>query len=486
MSQPWRGQLERIDSHRWRIPRSYKPEMRTDGVIYASEGLMEAIRQEESPEQVANVACLPGIVGNSLAMPDIHYGYGFCIGGVAAMDGREGVVSPGGVGYDINCGVRLLRTDLTREEVEPRIKELVHQLFRDVPSGVGSKGRIRVEERELKKVMEKGAAWAVAAGYGWPEDLEHTESRGCLEGADAEQPSPRAVERGRPQLGTLGAGNHFLEIQVVDQVYDEKVARVFGITEPGQITVMIHTGSRGFGYQVCDDFLVVMQKAVQKYGLQLPDRQLACAPIESQEAQRYLGAMRAAANYAWCNRQCIAHWTREAFERILGKSPQQLGMRQIYDVAHNIAKLEEHEVDGTKRLLCIHRKGATRAFPAGHPEVPKDYRSVGQPVLVPGDMGRSSFLLVGTEQAMKESWGSTCHGAGRLLSRSAAVRSAKGRNIAKELSDQGIYVEAASREVLAEEMPEAYKDVDMVVETCEAAGLSRRVARLRPIGVMKG
>ncbi|NIM04734.1 MAG: RNA-splicing ligase RtcB, partial [Armatimonadetes bacterium] len=380
----------------------------------------------------------------------------------------------GGVGYDINCGVRLLRTDLTKEEVQPRIKDLIHQLFRDIPSGVGSKGRIRVNESELKKVMEKGAGWAVAKGYGWPEDLEHTESRGCLEGADPEQPSPRAIQRGRPQLGTLGAGNHFLEIQVVEKVYDEKAARIFGITEPGQITVMIHTGSRGFGYQVCDDFLVVMQKAVQKYGLRLPDKQLACAPIESQEAQRYLGAMRTAANYAWCNRQCIAHWTREAFERVLHGSAQQFGMRQIYDVAHNIAKIEEHKVNGQSKLLCVHRKGATRAFPAGHPEVPQAYRSAGQPVIVPGDMGTRSYLLVGTEQGMKESWGSTCHGAGRMLSRSAAIRTAKGRDIAAELNRRGIYVEAASRGVLAEEMPEAYKDVDMVVETCEAAGLSRR------------
>jgi tRNA-splicing ligase RtcB len=486
MSQNWHGQLERMDAARWRIPRSYKEEMRADGIIYASEEMIADIAHDQSPEQVANVACLPGIVGNSLAMPDIHYGYGFCIGGVAAMDAGEGVVSPGGVGYDINCGVRLLRTDLTQAEVQPRIKELIHQLFRDIPSGVGSKGRIRVDEHEMRGVLEKGAAWAVRQGYGWKEDLEHTESRGCLEGADYEQASPRALERGRPQLGTLGAGNHFLEVQVVDTIYDEKVARVFGLTEPGQITVMIHTGSRGFGYQICDDSLILMQKAVQKYGLKLPDRQLACAPIESEEAQRYLGGMRAAANYAWCNRQCIAHWTREAFERIFKTGAQQLGMRQVYDVAHNIAKLEEHEVEGKYRLLCVHRKGATRAFPAGHPEIPKDYKAVGQPVLVPGDMGRHSYLLVGTEQAMKESWGSTCHGAGRRLSRSAAIKSAKGRNIAQELAEKGIYVEAQSRAILAEEMPEAYKDVDTVVEVCEVAGLSRRVARMRPLGVMKG
>ncbi len=486
MSESWEGRLERIDSHRWRIPRSYRPEMRADGIIYASAEMMEAIRQDRSPEQVANVACLPGIVGGSLAMPDIHYGYGFCIGGVAAFDAQEGVVSPGGVGYDINCGVRLLRSDLTEEEVRPRIKELVHQLFRDVPSGVGMKGRIRMDERELKKVMVKGAAWAVGEGYGWPEDLEHTESKGCLEGADPEQPSDRAIERGRPQLGTLGAGNHFLEVQVVEAIFDEKAARAFGITEPGQVTLMIHTGSRGFGHQVCDDFLVIMQKAVQKYGIQLPDRQLACAPLQSEEAQRYLGGMRAAANYAWCNRQCIAHWARDAFERVFARSARELGLSQIYDVAHNIAKMEEHEVNGEKRLLCVHRKGATRAFPAGHPEIPKDYRAVGQPVLVPGDMGRCSYLLVGTEQAMKETWGSTCHGAGRFLSRSAAIRAAQGRDIRQEMAEHGIYVEAASREGLAEEMSDAYKDVNQVVETCEAAGISKRVARLRPLGVMKG
>jgi tRNA-splicing ligase RtcB (3'-phosphate/5'-hydroxy nucleic acid ligase) len=486
MSEPWRGELEKIDNYRWRIPRSYKPGMNTDGIIFAAEEMLPAILEDQSPEQVANVACLPGLVGNSLAMPDIHYGYGFCIGGVAALDAETGVVSPGGVGYDINCGVRLLRTDLTVEEVRPLIKELVHQLFRDIPSGVGSKGRIRVDEIELKQVLAKGAAWAVSNGYGWADDLEHTESGGRLEGADSAQLSARALERGRPQLGTLGAGNHFLEIQVVEKIYDEKTARVFGITEPGQITVMIHTGSRGFGYQVCDDFLVIMQKAVNKYGITLPDRQLACAPGNSPEAQDYLAAMRAAANYAWCNRQCIAHWTREAFERVLKISSRQLGMRQVYDVAHNIAKLEKHRVDGKEKLLCIHRKGATRTFPAGHPELPPDYRAAGQPAIIPGDMGRCSYLLVGTDRAMQETWGSTCHGAGRRLSRSAAVRIAQGRNIAQELSEKGIYVEAASRGVLAEEMPEAYKDVEIVVDTCEQAGLSRRVARVVPLGVMKG
>jgi tRNA-splicing ligase RtcB (3'-phosphate/5'-hydroxy nucleic acid ligase) len=482
----WGDILEQIDAQRWRIPRSYKPEMQTDGIIYASEQMIDAIRKDNSPAQVANVACLPGIVGSSLAMPDIHYGYGFCIGGVAAMDTETGVVSPGGVGYDINCGVRLLRSDLTINEVKPKIRQLIHQLFRDVPSGVGSKGRIRAEERDLKRVMEKGAAWAVAEGYGWPEDLLHTESKGCIADADPEQVSPRAKERGQPQLGTLGAGNHFLEVQYVEQIFDEKVARIFGLTEPGQITVMIHTGSRGFGYQICDDFLVVMQKAVQKYGLQLPDRQLACAPFASDEAQRYLGAMRAAANYAWCNRQCIAHWTRLAFERVFASSARHIGLYQIYDVAHNIAKVEEHEVNGQWRTLCVHRKGATRAFPAGHSHIPKDYKSVGQPVIVPGDMGRYSYLLVGTERAMQETWGSTCHGAGRMLSRSAAIKNARGRDIAEELAAKGIHAEAASSESLAEEMPQAYKDVDLVVDTCVAAGISRKVARLKPLGVMKG
>jgi len=482
----WTGPLEDIGGCRWRIPQGYKPGMRSDGIIYASARMIEAIRSDDSPEQVANVACLPGIVGPSLAMPDIHYGYGFPIGGVAATDADTGVVSPGGVGYDINCGVRLLRTDLEADQVLPRIQDLVNQMFRDVPSGVGSKGLIRISPQELTQVLQQGAAWAVGRGFGRPEDLDHLESSGRLEGADPGQLSERAKTRGVPQLGTLGAGNHFLEVQVVEQIFDEQLAGVFGVTHPGQVTVMIHTGSRGLGYQVCDDYLVVMQGAVQRYGISLPDRQLACAPVRSPEGSRYLAAMACAANYAWANRQCITHWVRQAFERIFRVGEHKLGLQVIYDVAHNIAKLERHLVEGRERELCVHRKGATRAFPAGHPALPADYAAAGQPVLVPGDMGRRSYLLVGTPQALAQTWGSTCHGAGRMLSRHAALALAKGRDIGRELADQGIYVRAASRGVLAEEMPAAYKDVDLVVETCEAAQISRRVAVMRPLGVMKG
>jgi tRNA-splicing ligase RtcB len=482
----WSGQVERVDAFRWRIPRSYKPEMRTDGTVYASGEMMKEMRADNSLEQVANVACLPGIVGNAMAMPDIHYGYGFPIGGVAATEVTEGVVSPGGVGYDINCGVRLLRTELTRKEVEPRIRDIVDQIFVDVPSGVGSKGKVRVNERELRRALVEGSQWAVKQGMGWQEDSDHIEDGGRIEGADPEVLTPRAMERGRPQLGTLGAGNHFLEVQVVEEIFDEETARLLGIKEAGQITVMIHTGSRGLGYQVCDDSLKDMQRAVEKYGIKLPDRQLACAPVESPEGRKYLAGMAAAANYAWANRQCITHWTREAFEQVFETSARKLGMEIIYDVAHNVAKLEEHEVDGSRKRLCVHRKGATRAFGPGEAKLTPLHKETGQPVIVPGDMGTASYLMVGTEGAMKETWGSTCHGAGRVMSRHAAIRSARGRNIARELSEKGVYVRAASRQVLAEEMPEAYKDVDQVVQVCHGAGISKLVAKLKPIGVMKG
>lgn len=482
----WAGKLERLDPYRWRIRPDHKPGMRTDGIIYASERMIDDICSDTSPEQVANVACLPGIVGHSMAMPDIHYGYGFPIGGVAAFRVEDGVVSPGGVGYDINCGVRLLRTNLRYEEVKPRLRELVGRIFEDVPSGVGRKGRVRVNREELARVLTQGAQWAVAQGMGRPEDPQHLESQGKLPGADPSLVSERAMQRGQPQLGTLGAGNHFLEVQTVDTIYDPATASALGIDGEGQVTVMIHTGSRGLGHQVCDDYLEVMQKAVKKYHIELPDRQLACAPVTSPEAQNYLAAMACAANYAWANRQCITHWTREAFERILGVGSRQSGLEIVYDVAHNIAKIEEHVVDGRPMRLCVHRKGATRAFPPGHPELAPDHRQTGQPVLVPGDMGTHSYLLVGTQQALQETWGSTCHGAGRMLSRAAATRLAKGRNIAEELAAQGVYVRAASPGILAEEMPAAYKDVDQVVEVCDKAGISRRVARLRPIGVMKG
>jgi len=486
VAKAWSGPVERIDEYRWRIPRAYKAEMRADGIVYASGAMMRGIKDDNALEQVANVACLPGLIGNSMAMPDIHYGYGFPIGGVAATDIKHGVVSPGGVGYDINCGVRLLRTTLTRKEVEPRIKDIVNQVFTDVPSGVGSKGKVRLDAKELKRVLTQGSKWAVSQGMGWPEDLDHIEDGGRIEGADPGALTERAVERGRPQLGTLGAGNHFLEVQVVDEVFDEETAGALGMAEVGQVAVMIHTGSRGLGYQVCDDALKVMQKAVAKYGLSLPDRQLACAPVESPEGREYLAGMAAAANYAWANRQCITHWTREAFERVFGASARKLGMDIIYDVAHNVAKIEEHEVGGVRKTLCVHRKGATRAFGPGRMELSPLHRKTGQPAIVPGSMGTASYLCVGTERAMQETWGSTCHGAGRAMSRHAAIRAGKGRDIRRELEAKGVYSRAASREVMAEEMPEAYKDVDEVVRTCHGAGISKMVARLKPLGVMKG
>ncbi|HUV05606.1 MAG TPA: RtcB family protein [Armatimonadota bacterium] len=486
MANEWRGPLEKAGLDRWRIPKGYKPGMRTDGLIYANEQLLKKIREDQAPEQVANVAFLPGIQGKSMAMPDIHWGYGFPIGGVAAMSYEEGVVSPGGVGYDINCGVRMLRTDLERKDVVPRMRELVDALFTDIPCGVGSEGRIRLNEQELRDVLRKGGKWAVEQGYGWAEDIEVTEERGQLDLADPSAASERAMKRGRPQIGTLGSGNHFIEIQYVDEIYEPEVAQVFGVDHPGQITVMIHSGSRGFGYQICDDYLVVMQDAMRKYHIDVPDRQLACAPITSPEGQKYLTAMACAANYAWANRQAMAHWTREVFSRVFGAGPHKLGMRQIYDVAHNIAKIETHEIGDQKKKVVVHRKGATRAFPAGHPDVPAIYRAVGQPVLIPGDMGRYSYLLVGTDQAMKETFGSTCHGAGRVMSRKAAMRESRGADVQQELADKGILVKAASRGTLAEEAPEAYKDVSLVVETAHDTGISRKVARLKPLGVIKG
>jgi tRNA-splicing ligase RtcB len=486
MSQVWKGPLEQIDEYRWRIPKSYKPGMRVDGLIFASKAMIEQIKQDQAPEQVANVAFLPGIVGYSIAMPDIHWGYGFPVGGVAAMDMEEGVISPGGIGYDINCGVRLLRTDLTEKQVRPRLKELLDQIFRDVPAGFGGEGLIKTSRADLRQVMLKGAHWMVEHGYGWEDDLAHTEANGRLDMPDPDVITEKAIERGKDQLGTLGGGNHFLEIQVVDEIYDPKAAEAMGITQVGQVTVMIHTGSRGFGHQTCQDHLDIMEEAHAKYGISLPDRQLACAPIKSEEGQTYLRAMHCAANFAFANRQAIAHWTRQAFAKIFNATPDSLGMRQVYDVAHNIAKIEEHEWDGKKVRVCVHRKGATRAFPPGHPETPEAYRAVGQPVLIPGDMGRYSFVLVGTEGAMRESFGTTCHGAGRMMSRKGALREAKGRNIAKEMESQGILVRAQNKATLAEEASYAYKDVADVVEVVHNAGIARKVARLRPIGVVKG
>ena len=486
MAKEWKKILQKVDEWRWVLPQEYKPGMRVPGLIYASEEMLDQMSEDMAIEQVANVAFLPGIVGYSLAMPDIHWGYGFPIGGVAAMRLEDGVISPGGVGFDINCGTRLIRTDLTEEEVRPKLRELVNQIFRDVPSGVGSEGLIRVAIKEMDQVLVKGARWAVENGYGWPEDLETIEGGGALPGANPEKVSRRAKERGAPQLGTLGSGNHFLEIQVIDHIYDPEKAAVMGIYQEGQVVVFIHCGSRGLGHQTCEDYLEVMEESIKRYNIHLPDRQLACAPIRSPEGQDYLGAMTAAANFAFCNRQLITHWVREAFARVLGRSPRDMGMQLVYDVAHNIAKVERHRVDGKEMTLCVHRKGATRAFPPGHPDVPAKYREIGQPVLVPGDMGRYSFLLVGTHRAMAETWGSTCHGAGRVQSRAAAKRMLRGVDIARKLEERGIIVRAQNRALLAEEASEAYKDVADVVEVLHEAGISLKVARMRPIGVVKG
>ena len=482
----WQGQLIKIDDYRWKIPENYKAGMKVPGLIYASKEMLESICEEQTPEQVANVAFLPGIVGYSFAMPDIHWGYGFPIGGVAAMDIKDGVISPGGVGYDINCGVRLLRTSLSEAEVRPRINELINALFLNVPSGLGSEGKIKVSQKEMNQLMVEGARWAVKRGLGSEEDLDVTEEGGCLGGADPSKVSDKAAKRGMPQAGTLGSGNHFLEIQVVKEIFEPNIASIMGITEIGQILVLIHTGSRGFGHQVCTDHLRVMEGAVSKYGIKLPDRQLACAPIESSEGQDYLGAMACAANYAWANRQCIAHWVRESFSKIFGKNPEKLGMRQVYDVAHNIAKMEEYTIDGHKLKVCVHRKGATRAFPAGHKDIPRRYREVGQPVLVPGDMGRCSFIAVGTQKAMSETFGSTCHGAGRVLSRGAARRSMQGRDVVRELKSRGITVKAGNISSLAEEASQAYKDITEVIDVVHQAGISRKVAMAIPMGVIKG
>jgi len=482
----WQGQLNKIDDYRWEIPKSYKPGMRVPGLVYADEAMLDTIREEQSLEQVANVAFLPGIVVRSLAMPDIHWGYGFPIGGVAATRVNDGVISPGGVGYDINCGVRLLRTNLTENEVKPKIKELVNALFHDIPSGLGSEGKIRVGEKEIDEVLTDGAHWAVKRGFGLPEDLEATEETGRMKGAAPDKVSARAKKRGAPQSGTLGSGNHFLEVQIVREIYDEVAAKTMGIDRIGQVLLLIHTGSRGLGHQVCDDYLRIMEEAVQRYGISLPDRQLACAPVESKEGKDYLAAMACAANYAWANRQCITHWARESFVKVFGKSLEALGMQQIYDVAHNIAKIEEHSVDGNKITVCVHRKGATRAFPAGQKDIPQRYKEVGQPVLIPGDMGRCSYVAVGTEKAMAETFGSTCHGAGRTQSRSAAKRSLRGIDIANELRARGITVKTDNMASLAEEASQAYKDVTQVIEVTHQAGISRKVAMASPLGVIKG
>lgn len=477
-------EVERLDDYRWRIPKSGR--MLTDGIVYASDALFRQIRQDQCLQQVKNVACLPGIVGPSLAMPDVHWGYGFPIGGVAAFDPEEGVVSPGGVGYDINCGVRLLRSNLRKEDIVPRLKEIADGLFRDIPSGVGRGHKdSALDKREVKAVLREGARWAVAQGFGSQADLDHIEEGGRLSGADADAVSERAVERGRRQLGTVGSGNHFIEVGYVSELYDTAAGAAFGL-EKGAVTILIHSGSRGLGYQVCDDFLAVMREASRRYGIALPDRQLCCAPIRSPEGERYLAAMSAAANFAYANRQVMAHQVRETFQRTLTRSPRDLAMGLVYDVCHNIAKMETHTIAGKSRRLCVHRKGATRAFPGSEAAVPGEYRSVGQPVLIPGDMGRCSYVLAGAAGTMTETFGSTCHGAGRVMSRHQARRLARGRPLVREFEDRGIFLRSAGRATLVEEIPEAYKDVTEVVDVVVGAGLATKVAQLRPLAVIKG
>jgi tRNA-splicing ligase RtcB len=472
--------LEQIDQYTWRIPREGK--MRVDGIVYADAAMMNDIREDESLKQVANVAHLPGIVGASLAMPDIHWGYGFPIGGVAATDAEDGVVSPGGVGYDINCGVRLVASSLTRDDVTPRLRQIVKAMYARVPTGVGAHRRdLRLSKTDLDGVLRSGARWAVERGYGSPDDLDHIEEGGTLSGADSALVSDRARERGQGQLGTLGSGNHFAELQYVAEIYDEPVAKAFGLA-PGQVTVMIHSGSRGLGHQVCEDHLRIMIRAAEKYGIELPDRQLCCAPIRSHEGREYLAAMSAAANFAFANRQVMSHWIGESLAEGLAIERGETGVRTVYDVCHNIAKFETFAAGN----VCVHRKGATRAYPAGHRQTPARYRDVGQPVLIPGDMGRYSYVLVGTEHAYRETFGSTCHGAGRRWSRSHAKRQAKGQAVIKDLEARGVVIMAAGVATVAEEMPEAYKDVADVVRVVHEAGVARRVAQLRPLGVIKG
>lgn len=460
--------------------------MRVDGIVYIDEKMLPSLVDDNALDQVAHVAFLPGIVKYSLAMPDIHWGYGFCIGGVAATDiAQGGVISPGGVGFDINCGVRLLRTDLDVSDLSGKIEKIVNNLYHHVPSGVGSKGEVKVSRQEQKRLMINGAQWAVSRGFGTPDDLEYCEENGAMEGADPDTVSDRAYERGKQQAGTLGSGNHFLEVQRVEEIFDIDAAGVLGVW-PGQIMVMVHTGSRGFGYQICDEYVRLMRNCLTKYKIEVPDRQLACAPVNSPEGKQYLGAMRAAANYAWANRQVITHLVRESFEKVFSKSWQTMGMDLVYDVAHNVAKIETHTVDGEKKKLCVHRKGATRSFGPNNSDIPSKYQGIGQPVIIPGDMGRASYLLVGTAHAEEETFGTTCHGAGRLKSRHEALKTIRFDQLMKELKEKGIEVRATGKKTIVEEAPQAYKDVNDVVDIVHRAGLSKRVCRMKPLCVVKG
>ncbi len=475
----------KVSQFKWELPRDFKPGMRVKGIVFADDELMKMAAGDRALEQVANVAFLPGIVGCSLAMPDIHWGYGFPIGGVAAFDESDGVVSPGGVGFDISCGVRLVLTSLEEVDVRARLEALLADMAANIPRGMGARGRISTPEKILRNVFLRGAAAVVDMGYGRADDLGHIEGGGSLAGADPQRVSDRAYARGRDQLGSLGSGNHFLEVQLVEKVFDSKVAGAFGLHE-GQVAVMIHSGSRGVGHQICTDYLQVMDSVTRRLGIELPDRQLSCAPLDTREAEDYLAALACAANYAVGNRQALMHWVRVAFEKHFGAPESKLGMDLLFDVSHNIARFEEHVLEGRTRRLCVHRKGATASFPPGHPSLPDAFRQTGQPVIIPGDMGTHSYVLVGEPSAMEQSFGSTCHGAGRTMSRTAAKKKIRGEELRARLAAQGILVSAGKPSLLAEEAPEAYKDVTRVVDVCEGAGLSRKVAMLRPMAVLKG
>ena len=483
---PERVPLEKINDYMWQIPK-YKPEMRVPGMIFANQALLEKMQTDRTLWQCSNVAQLPGIYKHAITLPDGHEGYGFPIGGVAATDFENGVISPGGVGYDINCGVRLLSTTLTEKDVRPKLAPLAETIFRNVPSGLGSHRKdLTISNRDLENLATEGVQWLIDRGLGWAEDAKHCEENGHMANANPDKVSNTAKSRGLTQIGTLGSGNHFLEIQKVDKIFNVKTAKTFGITQEGQVTVMIHCGSRGYGHQVCSDYLRVMEHAVQKYKISLPDRELACAPGNSSEAKDYIEAMACAVNYAFCNRQAIMHWVRQSFQQVYGQDPEKFGLNLVYDVAHNIAKVESHNIDGVQKKVWVHRKGATRAFPAGHPDVPEDYRSEGQPVLIPGSMGTSSWVLVGSQKAMDLTFGSTAHGAGRMMSRSAAKRQYWGGDIKTGLEKRGIVVRAASASVLAEEADPAYKNVDMVADVSDKVGIATKVARLVPLAVVKG
>jgi tRNA-splicing ligase RtcB len=478
--------IERVSTYEWRIKKDVQQCMKVPVTVFADDVLIEKMKQDKTLWQATNVACLPGVQEMIYVLPDGHQGYGFPIGGIAATAiEEEGVVSPGGIGYDINCGVRLLRTNLDYKDLKPKLKELVEELYRNVPSGVGSEGKVKLSMQQLDNVLAEGVKWAVEQGYGWDKDMEHMEQKGSWELADPSKVSIIAKQRGASQLGTLGAGNHFLEIQVVDRIYDKEVAKSLGITHEGQIMIMIHTGSRGLGHQIASDYLQIMERAMKKYNIKLPDRELAAVPFYTREGQDYFHAMASGANFAWTNRQMITHWTRESFGRVFGIDPEKLDLSIIYDVAHNIAKIEEYTIDGRRKKVLVHRKGATRAFPPGSPEIPADHRNIGQVVLIPGSMGTASYVMVGIPEG-RRTWYTAPHGAGRWMSREAAVRNYPISSVISSLEEKGVVIRAATKRVIAEEAPGAYKDVDRVAKVAHEVKIAKLVVRLRPIGVTKG